>query len=49
MTATPTMPVPQALATEETGALSREWFLFLQALLTYAAALEARITALEEA
>ncbi len=44
----PTMPSAQAPAVVlPSGAISREWFVFLSALLTVVAAQEARIAALE--
>lgn len=45
---TPTIPSPQAPAVAlPSGAISREWFVFLSALLAALVAQEARISALE--
>jgi hypothetical protein len=45
---TPTMPSAQApVAMPTTGAISREWFVFLSALLAVVVAQDARIAALE--
>ena len=48
MSTTPTIPSPQAPAVVlPTGAIAREWFVFLSALLTVVREQEARIAALE--
>ena len=45
---TPTLPSAQAPAVAQpTGTLTREWFVFLSALLAVVVAQEARISALE--
>lgn len=47
MSTTPPIPNAQALATTSSGALAREWFVFLSALLAVVREQEARIAALE--